>query len=103
MKPVKLAPPTPAAAPAPKAAIATKVAPANPVATVVTPPPAPAPAAPDDPATKATRALNLARSYIKAEHFETARTKLQAIIATWPTTPAAKDAAIALKEIEGKF
>jgi len=106
MKPVMLAAPI-AEAVAPSHVRAPKPISAKPALPPTAAAPAEAPAAPpapaaDDPALKATRALNLARSYINAERYDTARTKLQAIITTWPNTKAAKDAAAALKEIEGK-
>jgi len=100
MQPITLAPPKPAIAAKPKIAKPAPTSVAAPAAAQAAPTP-PAPIA-DDPAAKATRALNLARSYISAERFDTARTKLQAIITSWPDTPAAKDAVVVLKEIEGK-
>ena len=67
------------------------------------PPAQPAPAAPaEDLAAKAAGELSLARNYVVAERYETARTRLQRIVRNYPGTPAAKDAAQLLKDIEGK-
>jgi thiol-disulfide isomerase/thioredoxin len=59
-------------------------------------------AAADDADVKAARALSLAKSYITAERYDAARTKLQSIMTTYPGTPTAKDADALIKQIEGK-
>lgn len=66
------------------------------------PSPAPANPPPADPQAAAERALRMAKLYISAERYEIARTKLQAIIARYPDTPAAKEAQEQLTAIEGK-
>ena len=74
------------------------------------PPPAgPQPAAPSpasataaDLAEKAQRALSLARSYVAAQRYDSARTRLKKLLADYPSTPAAEEAKRMLAEIEGK-
>lgn len=50
----------------------------------------------------ADQALRVARLYISAAKYDTARTKLKAIIAAYPDTPAAKEAQAQLTALEGK-
>jgi hypothetical protein len=78
--------------------------PAKPVAAAAPPPPAPPPQPPavESPADLAKRALSLAKSYIAAENYDIARTKLQKIVTDYPDTPAAKEAASLLSGIKDK-
>jgi hypothetical protein len=69
---------------------------------VDTPPPPPPPPVSDDPATKAAKALSLAKSYITAERYDAARDRLQQIVRTYPDTPSAKEAKGLLDQIKDK-
>jgi hypothetical protein len=66
------------------------------------PPPPPVATTPDDPATKAAKALSLAKSYITAERFDVARDRLGQIVKTYPDTPAGKEAKSLLETIKDK-
>jgi hypothetical protein len=66
------------------------------------PPPTPPPPVSDDPAAKAARTLSLAKSYITAERYDTARERLNQIVQTYPDTPAAKEAKTLLDQIKSK-
>jgi len=57
---------------------------------------------PDDPAAKAARTLNLAKSYIAAERYDAAREKLNQVVQSYPDAPAAKDAKALLDQIKDK-
>jgi hypothetical protein len=95
------------AAPAP---VAVKAAPAG--AEQVNAPPAAAAANPQAAgkagggdgasAAEAQRIVNLAKSYISAQRFEPARTRLNAVVQKYPDTPAAKEAKELLDQIKGK-
>jgi TolA-binding protein len=65
------------------------------------PPPPPPPVA-DDPASKASKALSLAKSYITAERYDAARERLNQIIQSYPETPAGKEAKTLLEQIKNK-
>jgi Tfp pilus assembly protein PilF len=67
------------------------------------PKPASPPAAPtDEKALAADRSLSLAKSYIAAQNYAAARSRLEKLIDTYPTTPAAKEAKVILQDIQGK-
>ena len=92
--------PTPARQPAPiapppSAAVAAASAPPADASAKAAPPA-------DDPAVKAARAVSLAKSYIAAERYDDARSKLQGVVTTYPGTPAARDAEALLTQIAGK-
>ena len=63
--------------------------------------PAPA-AASDDTDRKAASALSLAKNYINAAQYETARKKLQALIQTYPKSASTPEAKALLDEIKDK-
>jgi hypothetical protein len=94
----------PADPPAGKMSKAADAAPATAsVPPAVQPPPGPFSQPPaDDAAAKAAKTLSLAKSYITAERYDAARTRLQNIVSTYPNTPAAQEAKDLLKQIEGK-
>jgi thiol-disulfide isomerase/thioredoxin len=88
-KPAASEAPATSAKPDPEPTAASASTPAKPAATA------------DDDAEKAAHALSLARSYVAVRKYEAARPRLQKIIDTYPATPAARQAAELLKQIEG--
>ncbi|HWE07596.1 MAG TPA: tetratricopeptide repeat protein [Rhizomicrobium sp.] len=64
--------------------------------------PTPATPTPDDGEAKASAALRLAKSYINAAKYDTARAKLQALIQSYPKTASATEAKSLLAEIKDK-
>ncbi|HEY8747430.1 MAG TPA: tetratricopeptide repeat protein [Tepidisphaeraceae bacterium] len=62
------------------------------------PPPAPI----DEKAVAADRALSLAKSYLAAQNYAGARSRLEKLIEAYPNTPAAKEAKGILQDIQGK-
>ena len=68
-------------------------------------PPASAPpsaASPDDANRKAASALSLAKNYVNAGQYETARKKLQSLLDAYPASPSAAEAKALLDEIKDK-
>jgi hypothetical protein len=65
------------------------------------PPQASAPQSTGD-AAKADQALDMARMYVANQQYDTARSRLQAIVDAYPNTPTARQAQALLQEIKGK-
>jgi len=63
------------------------------------PPPAPTV---DEKAAAAEKALSLAKSYVAAQNYAGARSRLEKLIQSYPNTRAAKEAEQLLKDIQGK-
>jgi hypothetical protein len=92
--------PKPASAPEPSPEVPAAVSAPAPAA-----PPSPQPpanAGPDASTAEAQRMVNLAKSYISAQRYEPARTRLNAVVENYPGTPAAKEAKQLLDQIKGK-
>lgn len=85
-------------APAPAPTPLAEKAPATASPTVAAAPSASA----SESATQASKALDMAQNYVAAEKYDLARPRLQKIIDTYPTTPAAAKTRALLQEIQGK-